>query len=148
MAKFQLIAWVLLAWFWFSCSQQEEQPVKLLQDDEMVSALVALHLAEARADMLKIPADSLRPLLKNRYEQVFEELQIDTAEFNATFAYYEKHPGEMDSLYQKVIDRLVEMEANYRTTASDSTIIPDTTATPKPIAVDSTVKGRKLRIKD
>lgn len=132
--KFQLITtWhigillLLLA----SCENPDPKPKNMLSDEDMVKVLSELHLVEARADMLSIPQDSLRPLLEKRYDEIFAELDIDTAAFNATFAYYEHNPAQMDSLYQKVVDNLVELESNYRTTAPDSTIVPE------PVAVDS-----------
>lgn len=121
---------ILVLWF-ASCDNPEPKPKNMLSDEELVKVLTELHLVEARADLMDIPQDSLRPLLENRYEEIFVELGVDTAAFNATFAYYEHNPAQMDSLYQKVVDNLVEREANYRTTAPDSTLVPE------PVAVDS-----------
>lgn len=114
-----------------SCETTDPKPKNMLSDAEMVKVLSELHLVEARADLLDIPQDSLRPLLEKRYEEIFAELDLDTAAFNATFAYYEHNPAQMDSLYQRVVDNLVELESNYRINAPDSTVVP------QPIAVDS-----------
>lgn len=122
---------VILVLLFASCDNPEPKPKGMLSDEEMVMVLSELHLAEARADLLGIPQDSLRPLLEKRYEEIFAELDVDTAAFNATFAYYEHNPAQMDSLYQKVVDNLVELESNYRTNAPDSAIAPE------PVAVDS-----------
>ncbi len=103
----------------------------MLDDEEMVKVLVELHLVEARADLLDIPQDSLRPVLEKRYDEIFAELDTDTAAFNASFNFYEHNPAQMDSLYQKVVDALVERESNYRANT------PDSTESPEPMAVDS-----------
>jgi hypothetical protein len=104
-----------------ACNQPEEQPQVLLPEEQMVQVLVELHLAEARVELIQIPQDSIRPLLKQRYSDIFTQLEIDTTAFNTTFEYYEQHPTEMDLLYEKVIDNLVEREATYRTNTPDST---------------------------
>jgi hypothetical protein len=124
-------------WFIFiillfaACNNPNPKPRNMLSDEVMVSALVELHLVEARANIMGIPQDSLLPLLETRYQEIFANLAIDTTAFNATFAYYEHNPAQMDSLYQKVVDNLVEREATYRTSNADSAGVPE------PIAVDS-----------
>jgi len=124
-------------WFIFiillfaACNNPNPKPSNMLRDEVMVSALVELHLVEARADIMGIPKDSLLPLLQTRYQEIFTNLDIDSAAFGATFAYYEHNPAQMDSLYQKVVDALVERESNYRASAPDSAVVP------KPLTVDS-----------
>lgn len=107
-----------------SCDNPNPKPKNMLSDEQMVSALVELHLVEARADMVGIPQDSLLPLLETRYQEIFATLAIDTANFNTTFKYYEHNPAQMDSLYQKVVDNLIEREATYRSNTPDTTVVP------------------------
>ncbi|CAN5433471.1 hypothetical protein BH09BAC1_BH09BAC1_24710 [soil metagenome] len=108
----------------FGCNQGDGPPSNMLSEEQMVKVLVDLHLAEARTELLYLPQDSIRPLLETRYTEIFAEHNIDTAAFNQSFAYYERNPERMDSLYQKVIDDLVEREATYRANAPDSAIAP------------------------
>lgn len=129
MSRFTLIFAMIVAVA--ACNQPTELPKGLLPEEQMVQVLVELHLAEARVELIQIPQDSIRPLLKQRYSEIFTQLEIDTAKFNSTFEYYEKHPKKMDLLYEKVVDNLVEREATYRTNT------PDSTETPVPTPVDS-----------
>jgi hypothetical protein len=126
-----LISTLSLLLFFSACNTPNPKPKKMLSDEVMVSALVELHLVEARADIMGIPKDSLLPLLQTQYQDIFTNLDIDSAAFGATFAYYEHNPAQMDSLYQKVVDALVERESNYRTSA------PDSAAVPKSLTMDS-----------
>lgn len=129
-SNFQIGTLALLL-FHSACNNPDPKPKNMLEDEEMVKVLIELHLVEARADLLNIPQDSLRPILERRYDEIFAELDIDTAAFNASFNFYEHNPAQMDSLYQKVVDALVERESNYRANT------PDSSETTEPIAVDS-----------
>lgn len=115
----------IIVMLFMACATDSGKPKDMLTDEQMVDVLVELHLAEARMDLLQIPQDSVRPLLRERYTEIFTDQNLDTAKFNATFAYYERYPEQMDSLYQKVIDELVEREALYRQNAPDSTNVTE-----------------------
>jgi hypothetical protein len=126
-SNFQIGTLTLLL-FLSACNNPNPKPSNMLSDEVMVAALVELHLVEARANIMGIPQDSLLPLLETRYQEIFAKLAIDTTAFNATFAYYEHNPAQMDSLYQKVVDALVEREATYRTNNADSANAPEPVA--------------------
>jgi hypothetical protein len=117
-----------------ACEQEVKPPAGMLTEAELVELLVAFHMAEARADVMLIPRDSIRPLLDARYQEILEQMEIDSARFNASFAFYEQNPIQMDSLYQKVVDELVEREATYRSTTPDSVEpeVTDSILLPKP----------------
>ncbi len=142
MAKTLLI--LLLLTTLAACNEAAQKPSGMLPDEEMVEVLVALHLAEARADLLLIPRDSITPLLEARYAEIFAEKNIDSAAFNRSFAYYERNPEQMDSLYQKVIDNLVENEAKYRadTTIADTMVEMIDTILDTPMPIDSLPRRR------
>lgn len=136
-----LILFLLLTAF-AACKQEAKKPAGMLTEAELVEVLVAFHMAEARAEVMLIPRDSIRPLLDSRYQEIFEELKIDSARFNVSFAFYEQNPTQMDSLYQKVIDELVEREATYRSTTPDSLETQTTDSIPMPNDIEPNPRNR------
>jgi len=131
----RILALFFLLTAFAACKQEAKKPAGMLTEAELVEVLVAFHMAEARAEVMLIPRDSIRPLLDARYQEIFEELEIDSARFNASFAFYEQNPIQMDSLYQKVVDELVEREATYRSTTPDSVEAEAIDSIPAPEAV-------------
>lgn len=74
-----------------------------LPDSTFVDALVALHLADARADYTGEPADSLRADALARHG-------LDTLAFRRALQHYAAHPEAYLPLYDEALDRLLRDE--------------------------------------
>ncbi len=118
------LPWLLvMVWMFASCNEEKPKPINLISEGEMVEVLVELHLAEARMEVINIPQDSIRPLLKARYAEIFKDLEVDSSAFNQTFSHYEQDPKQMDLLYEKVVNELVARETKYRIAKPDSAVV-------------------------
>ena len=78
----------------------------------MAEILVDVHIFEAQAEKKKFSKDSMTVYVNRSYELIYEKHDVSQEKFEETFYYYEKHPSQMDDLYQKVVDNLSKMEAD------------------------------------
>lgn len=94
----------------FACNSNE-QPEGLLQKEEMVKAMIEIHLLEAKIDELSFrPVDSV-DLVYYHYEKLlFEELGITQDQYELSYNYYANHPSEFEKVYNVVVDSLMQRE--------------------------------------
>lgn len=79
----------------------------LLSDEELIPILKDIHVAEAllTETVDRRAKDSFARLY---YGQIFELHAIDSSVFNQSMNAYFTNPSGLDSLYQKVIDAIIE----------------------------------------
>ena len=94
-----------------SCVSEEKKPRGLIPEDQMAGILVDVHIFEAEAEKKKFSKDSMIYYVHKNYELIYEKHGVSKEKFEKTFSYYEDNPGQMDDLYQKVVDNLSKMEA-------------------------------------
>lgn len=87
----------------FSC--EEEEPV-LLPKSLMVEVLSELHIADAYTERNSNPIIYRNNLREDLYLEVLDKFQLDEVTFRETYDYYTRHPYQMDTLYQEVIENL------------------------------------------
>lgn len=83
----------------------------------MAEVLRDIHLAEAWAGI--VGPDSLRTPASRRnldtlacdYHRIFKKHNISQTQFSEAYAWYKARPGELDSVYARVLPMLNEMEA-------------------------------------
>ncbi len=87
-----------------SCQKEVERPT--INPDKLVQILTDIHIAEAAMNNLYgAPKDSLAKLY---YQQIYTIHGVDSAELTQDLALLKKNPVYMDSLYEKVVDNIME----------------------------------------
>lgn len=88
-----------------SCSR-DSRPENLYEKSTMVSVLIQVHLAEARAKSLEMSPDSAMAYYLFQQREIFERFGIDSVDYRKSFEYYSKEIGIMDEIYEAVLDSL------------------------------------------
>jgi len=104
-----------------SCEDEVvEKPKNLINEDKMIEIMVDAHLAEA-AFNLRRNQDSLimQSSSTNFYYSVLEDHQIPDSVFEKSFVYYASYPKNFEKMYQKVMNKLNEIEQQFSTRKKD-----------------------------
>jgi hypothetical protein len=90
------------------CGRPEEPtpPAKLLPREQMVSALLDIHLLEARVENTRISPDSARALYLKQIKDVYRKYKIDEKTFKDSFKYYAVHNKDLEEMYAVIVDSL------------------------------------------
>jgi hypothetical protein len=98
--------------FVFSCSEQEKAKTSaILSENQMIDALVQVHLLEAASqlNMLEgIREDSL--ILGNYYSGLFIDKSYSLENFKSSFSIYAENPKVMEVLLDSALTRIQMME--------------------------------------
>ncbi len=101
-----LIKSILVAGLLVACVSEEEPPENLLPREDIVDVLIQVHLLEAKVDNFLSRKDSSQALYDHYEAILFERMQIDKAQYDATMQYYLNRPGDLNSIYETVVDSL------------------------------------------
>jgi hypothetical protein len=96
--------------FLFSCTSNEK-PDNILPSEQMVDIMVDMHLAETAANLKLVGVDSLSPSYGQLYEGIFAKYGTTKSAFDSTLYHYSVRPEEMNVIYDEVLERLSEMDA-------------------------------------
>lgn len=97
------------------CESGPEQPANTLPQEQVVSIMVDLHLAETAANMKLTETDSTKPSYTQLCDAIFEKHSTSRSVFDSTLYYLSFQPKEMNTIYDLVLERLSEMDANAAT---------------------------------
>lgn len=86
------------------------QHQRTIDNDELVSILTELHLADAEAGANKLTDAAIAANPTTEYSRVFDKHHTTSAAFKETMAYYSDHPDELVKIYDEVIERLTAMQ--------------------------------------
>lgn len=110
MKKLFAVIFVLLVFFLalHACEsdRSSSKDYKIIENDKMVDVMVDVHIIEATLRDKKISGDSLKKLTSDYYQNLFDKHNISRQDFDSSFAYYEDNVGELNNIYEKVIERL------------------------------------------
>ncbi|RYZ27125.1 MAG: DUF4296 domain-containing protein, partial [Sphingobacteriales bacterium] len=79
--------------------------------EQMVSALIRIHLLETDLELKQLPADSANAIFKKEEKEILDSLKIDEKQFRNSYDFYIRHPEYLDIIYTTVIDSLSLREA-------------------------------------
>jgi hypothetical protein len=101
-----LFSCLLLA---LSCGRNRP-PAGILTEDEMVSILVDIHMAEGFVQSLSIPYDSSKKLYPVLEKEIFEKYEINDSIYINSLKHYLRDAAKMEELYDRTIDSLTVRE--------------------------------------
>jgi hypothetical protein len=99
------VIFIIVALLPLGCGSKEK-PEGLLNQDEMVSLMVDVYLAEARISTTGIPRDSASKLFEPYENALLAKRGITDSILQANYAYYLQEPGELEKILDAVIDTL------------------------------------------
>lgn len=92
-----------------------EPPPQLLSQQEMVSFLVDLHLAEAKMNYIEVrDSDSLEIVFRNYEKHLLNQHGFSDSVYLQSYEYYLDHMELMDKIYSDVVDSLSVMNSQLK----------------------------------
>ena len=105
----------LLSILVLSCNEKEpEKPAYLLDEEEMVSVMVDMHLVETAHNLKLIGPDSTNAEYNSYFNSIFASHQISKVDFDSSLFYYSTRTQQMNAIYDKVLEELYEMESEVK----------------------------------
>ena len=98
----------------FSCKNAKEAPQNILSKAQMADWMISLYLAEARTSLLMMNQDSAYKLFLPFQDSLMRQKAIQDSTLRKSYDYYLQHPGELESIYDAVIDSLSLREQRLR----------------------------------
>lgn len=86
--------------------KEEQKPAGIMNEEEMVSLLVELYLAEAKISLTGIRRDSANKLFLPYEESIIVSRGITDSTLNQSYDYYFQHPDELEHILDAVMDTL------------------------------------------
>ena len=114
---------VFLVFTSFGCYRDRtlsERPPQLLSQQEMVSFLIDLHLAEAKMNYIEVgKTDSLEMIFRNYEKYLMHQHGFTDSVYLQSYQYYLDHMKLMDDIYSDVVDSLNVMSSRQKAKQSD-----------------------------
>lgn len=97
-----------------SCKNEEVKiPKDVFSEEKMINLLVEIHLADAMAANERIKEVNLLNEVKKAYfSSLLEKENISLADFENSLAFYQKNADLFFGVYEKVMVKLTEKEAD------------------------------------
>lgn len=105
------ILWcLLLTVVLISGCKQEKKPDFILSEEEMVSILMQMYLAEERFSKISVPYDSVTKLVPLFKDKVFAEAGVSHDVYMKSMEYYMANPKRLEYIYSALVDSLSLLE--------------------------------------
>lgn len=88
-----------------SCGQ-EKLPKEVLGEEEMISFLIDLHIAEASVQNLRLKVDSSKEVFAVENKYLLMKHNITDSLFINSYTYYLANPDKLEIIYAAVVDSI------------------------------------------
>ena len=86
-----------------------EIPTEILSETEFANMLKEVHLAEAAFELNKSKGvEAAKKALANTYSEIYSTHNINKDRFEKTLSYYANHPEELEQIYSKALNDLIQ----------------------------------------
>ena len=122
MKKF-LIVWVL-AGCW-ACSEKsvEAIPDDVLPIEKMTAIMVDVQLIEGGIVIRKYNKTQRKDQITDYYKSLYFKHEISKEIFDYSLKYYTDHPGKLEEIYERMLEKLSELEAEVENEKSDTSSV-------------------------
>ena len=105
---------VIIFAFLASCKPPQEEdeivPANILGEDKFVKVLADAYLCEGASGI------NIKNVTGNKFDSTYafnplKDNGIEKSQFDSTIAYYSNHPKKMKIVYEKVLDKLSQIQA-------------------------------------
>ena len=85
---------------------------EILSETEFANMLKEVHLAEAAFELNKSKGvETAKKALANTYSEIYSTHNINKDRFEKTLSYYANHPEELEQIYSKALNDLMQESA-------------------------------------
>jgi hypothetical protein len=103
---------VFLLVFLMACADSERiPPADIIPRDSFVALLTDVQLLEAVSKQKMIRTDNPGPRIARYYKKTFEKFEVSEELFLASFKWYYEDPEDMISIYEEVLNELVNRQS-------------------------------------
>jgi len=88
----------------------EEQPDYLIEKKVFTEIVLEMQLIEAHLNEVRVDQSVIRDSANHFFQEVFENHNTSFENFNNTMKYYAARPGELQGIYDEVLETLSKME--------------------------------------
>lgn len=106
-----LLLLIIVLMFSACAEQKERKPTYLLEEEKMVSVMVDLHLVETAHNLKLMENDTNSARYEDYMASIFVSNEVRKGQFDSSLFYYSTHTEEMNVIYDKVLERLSELES-------------------------------------
>ena len=89
-----------------SCCRKKQVPEGILTQDQMVSVMSELYVAEQKISTLGVKRDSLALIFDVMKDKVFAKAGVTDSVFRKSLNYYMDHPRDLETVYISLVDSL------------------------------------------
>ena len=114
MQKYLFIAICAVMFSACSNSNQNQLPANVLTQQQMEAILYDMHLAEGLLIIETKGGDTTARMALGIYEQIYKKHNTNQEAFKLSYQYYTNNPLVLDSVYNKIIERLSVQESILR----------------------------------
>ncbi len=99
-----------LSIFFLACSQKEQLPSDVLSKEDLVDVLVEIEKTQA---VIKLKFNTTDSIINQKeiFDETFKKMKITQQQFNSSLKYYCNTPKTLEGVYEKVIVKLSEKQA-------------------------------------
>jgi len=96
-----------------ACAEEpiEVIPIDVFSIEKMTAVMVDIQLIEGGIVIRKYNKTQRQGEIVEYYKALFEKHQISREEFDYSFKYYTDHPEKLEEVYEKMLEKLSELEA-------------------------------------
>ena len=106
-----ILGLIMLLWLGCKPKPNVDIPDYVLSEDKMVDVMVDMHLVETALNLKIMVPDSNNSKYDQQFESIFISNEISKSTFDSSLYYYSTQTGQMNAIYDKVLERLSELES-------------------------------------
>lgn len=96
----------------FSCSNDSlKTPDHVIRRDTLVNMLIDIQIIEAGISMNQIMPDSILPVVKSYYAELFHKYNTSPKRFNQSVAWYTKNAKLFEKMLEEALNRLMQNQS-------------------------------------
>jgi len=112
MKQFLLVFLFVVVACFIGCDEKnQKQPDYLISEENMVDIMVDMHLVETVQNLKLITPDTTNTNYKEFFESIYKTHGVSKTAFDSSLFYYTSQSEQMNIIYDKVLERLYELES-------------------------------------
>lgn len=92
--------------FLLSCNKTDKVPAELYGQEQMAAIMKDIYLLEFKITELRVRADSAAAVFEKYQREYFEQNNLDTGTYRASYEFYLSRPDLLEQVYAIIADSL------------------------------------------
>lgn len=97
----------------------ETKPDYLLGEEKMIAVMVDMHLVETANNLKLLTPDTTGQQYSEMVEKIYATHEVSKVDFDSSLFYYSTQTEQMNVIYDKILERLYELESEVNAKHSD-----------------------------